>query len=140
MDIWSMIFWRSGKWTELRSYQVWTSTGVVRRNWRDLDKLPSQDEHSSGNETTPMTQFSTSSDTSQLRRSSRKSKHLTYMESSWTVSTRTGGRCSTPWTLHFELWIIILMILIIYILLQFILEVNCFILCALLCFIGIVLW
>ena len=56
-----------------RSYQVRTSTRVVRRNRRDLNRLPSQDEHSSRDET-PITQFTTSGDTSQLRRSSRQSK------------------------------------------------------------------
>ena len=54
-----------------RSYQVRTSTGVVRRNRRDLNRLPSQDEHSS--DETPITQFSTSDDTFQLR-SLRQSK------------------------------------------------------------------
>ena len=58
-----------------RSYQVQTSTGVVRRNRRDLNRLPSQDEHSSGDETPLITQFSSSGDTSsQLRRSLRQSK------------------------------------------------------------------
>ena len=57
-----------------RSYQVRTSTGVVRRNRRDSNRLLSQDEHSSRDETPPVTQFSTSGDTSQLRRSSRQSK------------------------------------------------------------------
>ena len=58
-----------------RSYQVQTSTGVVRRNRRDLNRLPSQDVHSSGDETPPITQFSTSGDTSsQLRRNLRQSK------------------------------------------------------------------
>ena len=56
-----------------RSCQVQTSTGVVRRNRRDLNRLPSKDEHLSRDET-PITQFTTSSDTSQLRRSSRQSK------------------------------------------------------------------
>ena len=46
-----------------RSYQVRTSTGVFRRSRRDLNRLPSQDEHSSRNEI-PITQFTTSGDTS----------------------------------------------------------------------------
>ena len=55
-----------------RSYQVRTST-VVRRNQRDLDKRD-LDEHLSGDNTPPITQFSISSDTSQLSRSSKQSK------------------------------------------------------------------
>ena len=57
-----------------RSYQVRTSTGVVRRNRSDINRLPSQDEHSSGDERPPITQFTTSGDTCQLRRSLRQSK------------------------------------------------------------------
>ena len=38
------------------------------------NRLPSQDEHSSRDETPPITQFSTSSDRSQQRRSLRQSK------------------------------------------------------------------
>ena len=62
-----------------RSYQVRTSTGVVRRNRHDL--LPSQDEHSSRDET-PITQFTNSGDTSQLKGEVRDSQnHLTNTES-----------------------------------------------------------
>ena len=58
-----------------RSHQVRTSTGVVRRNRHDLNRLPSQDEeHSNVDERPPITQFSTSNNTSQPRRSSRQSK------------------------------------------------------------------
>ena len=48
-----------------RSYQVQTSTGVVREKRRDLNRLPSQEEHSSGDQTPSITQSSTSGDTSQ---------------------------------------------------------------------------
>ena len=57
-----------------RSYEVQTSTGVVRRNRRDLNRLPSHDEHSSVNGTPPTTQSSTSGHTCQPRRSSRETK------------------------------------------------------------------
>ena len=79
------------------------STEVVRRNRHDLNILPSQDEHLSGDHKQPITQFSTFGDTSQLRRSSRQSKPPDQY-GVWLNSVhQNGGRCSIPLTFHFGL-------------------------------------